>query len=120
MADALATASQSELAEIDDIAKTIEKTKKICKKVEQSNDENGKKIVTVLEEIVEKLDIAICESIILEETKTSVPSLAEGNEMEFIIHKAVKVKSASADDLFQAIPGKMNYKNCVEIQVKND
>ena len=118
MADALVTDSHNELADIDDIAKTIEKTKKICKKLAQSKDDNGKKIVSVLEEIVEKLDNALCESIILEETKTSVPSLTEGTETEIVIQKAVKVKST--DDLIQVTPGKMNYKNRIEIQLKSN
>ena len=95
MASALPTNSKSELAEIEDIEETIEKAKKICKKLEhRSKDENDKKMKAVLEEIIEKLDIAMCESIILEETKTSVPSLNEQNEVEIVIQRAVKVNSS--------------------------
>ena len=51
----MATALVSEeLAEIEDIEKTIEKAKGICKKLENRQDENAKKVKTVLKEIIEK------------------------------------------------------------------
>ena len=114
----MATALVSEeLAEIEDIEKMIEKAKGICKKLENRQDENAKKVKTVLKEIIEKLDIAMCESIILEETQTSVPSF-EQNEVEQIVVKQV-VKVKSSEKLSCVIPDKMNYKQSIKIRQKD-
>ena len=123
MACAFPTNSKSEPAEIEEIEETIEKAKKICAKLEHRSkyggNENDTKIKAVLEEIIEKLDITICDSIILEETKTSVPSLQnEENEVEIVIQQAVKV-NASENFKKPEIPVKMNYKNSIEIRQKS-
>ena len=119
MATALVSDLQTgELAEIEDIEKTIEKAKGICKKLENRQDEKAKKVKTVLKEIIEKLDIAMCESIILEETQTSVPSSFQQNEIEkIVVHQVVKVKSS--EKLSCVIPDKMNCKQSIEICQKN-
>ena len=118
MATSLVSDLQTEeLAEIEDIQKTIEKAKGICKKLENRQDEKSNKVKTVLKEIIEKLDIAMCESIILEETQTSVPSF-EQNEIEKIVfHQVVKVKSS--EKLRCVIPDKMSYKQSIDIRQKN-
>ena len=114
----MATALVSEeLAEIEDIEKTIEKAKGICKKLENRKDEKSKKVKAVLKEIIEKLDIAMCESIILEETKTSVPSFHQNEIEKIVVHQVVKVKSS--EKLSCVIPDKMNYKQSIEIRQKN-
>ena len=114
----MATALVSEeLAEIEDIEKTIEKAKGICKKLENRQDENAKKVKTVLKEIIEKLDIAMCESIILEETQTSVPSFEQNEVEQIVVHKVVKVKSS--EKLSCVITDKMNYKQSIEIRQNN-
>ena len=118
MATALVSDLQTkELAEIEDIEKTIEKAKAICKKLENRQDEKAKKVKTVLKEIIEKLDIAMCESIILEETQTSVPSFEQKEVEQIIVHQVVKVKSS--EKLSCVIPDKMNYKQSIEIRQKN-
>ena len=114
----MATALVSEeLAEIEDIEKTIEKAKGICKKNENRQDENAKKVKTVLKEIIEKLDIAMCESIILEETQTSVPSFEQNEVEQIVVHQVVKVKSS--EKLSCVIPDKMNYKQSIKIRQKD-
>ena len=118
MATALVSDLQTEeLAEIEDIEKTIEKAKGICKKLENRQDEKAKKAKTVLKEIIEKLDIAMCESIILEETQTSVPSFKQKEVEKIVVHQIVKVKSS--EKLSCVIPDKMNYKQSIEIRQKN-
>ena len=118
MATALVSNLQTEeLAEIEDIQETIEKAKGICKKLENRQDENSKKVKTVLKEIIEKLDIAMCESIILEETQTSVPSFEQKEVEQIVVHKVVEVKSS--EKLSCVIPDKMNYKQSIEIRQKN-
>ena len=118
MATALVSDLQSEeLAEIEDIQETIEKAKGICKRFENRQDEKAKKVKTVLKEIIEKLDIAMCESIILEETQTSVPSFEQKEVEQIVVHQVVKVKSS--EKLSCAIPDKMNYKQSIEIRQKN-
>ena len=108
----MATALVSEeLAEIEDIEKTIEKAKGICKKLENRQDENAKKVKTVLKEIIEKLEIAMCESIILEETQTSVPSFEQNEVEQIVVHQVVKVKSS--EKLSCVIPDKMNYSQTI-------
>ena len=120
MACAFPTHAKTEPAEIEDIEETIEKAKKVCAKLEHQNkNENDLKIKAVLEEIIEKLDITMCDSIILEETKTSVPSLqSEENEVEIVIQQAVKI-NASENFKKSKIPVKMNYKNSIEIRQKS-
>ena len=114
----MATALVSEeLAEIEDIEKMIEKAKGICKKLENRQDENAKKVKTVLKEIIEKLDIAMCESIILEETQTSVPSFEQNEVEQIVVHQVVKVKSS--EKLSCVIPDKMNYKQSIKIRQKD-
>ena len=114
----MATALVSEeLAEIEDIDKMIEKAKGICKKLENRQDENAKKVKTVLKEIIEKLDIAMCESIILEETQTSVPSFEQNEVEQIVVHQVVKVKSS--EKLSCVIPDKMNYKQSIKIRQKD-
>ena len=118
MATALVSDLQTgELAEIEDIEKTIEKAKGICKKLENRQDEKAKKVKNVLKEIIEKLDIAMCESIILEETQTSVPSFEQKEVEKIVVHQVVKVKSS--ENLSCVIPDKMNYKQSIEIRQKN-
>ena len=118
MATALMSNLQTEeLAEIEDIEKTIEKAKGICKKLENRKDEKSKKVKTVLKEIIEKLDIAMCESIILEETQTSVPSFEQKEVEQIVVHQVVKVKSS--EKLSCVIPDKMNYKQSIEIRQKD-
>ena len=118
MATALVSDLQTEeLAEIEDIEKTIEKAKGICKKLENRQDEGAKKVKSVLKEIIEKLDIAMCESIILEETQTSVQSFQQSEIEQIEVHQVVKVKSS--EKLSCVIPDKMNYKHSIEIRQKN-
>ena len=119
MANALLSNSKTEHAEIEDIEETIERAKKICQKLEhRSKDENDTKLKTILEDIIEKLNIAMCESIILEETKTSVPSLNGPNENEVVIQKAVKIDSLESFKK-PKVPCKMNYKDSIQIRQKS-
>ena len=118
MATSLVSDLQTEeLAEIEDIQKTIEKAKVICKKLENRQDVKAKKVKTVLKEIIEKLDIAMCESIILEETQTSVPSFEQKEVEQIVVHQVVQVKSS--EKLSCVIPDKMNYKQSIQIRQKN-
>ena len=117
MATAGTALVSEELAEIEDIEKMIEKAKGICKKLENRQDENAKKVKTVLKEIMEKLDIAMCESIILEETQTSVPSFEQNEVEQIVVHQVVKVKSS--EKLSCVIPDKMNYKQSIKIRQKD-
>ena len=87
MATALVPNSETEPAEIEDIEETIKKAKEICKKLDNHTDEKSQKVKSVLKDIIGKLDIAMCDSIILEETQTSVPSLTEQNEVEIVVKK---------------------------------
>ena len=109
--------SSGDFDKITKISDTITKIRAIQEKLETKETEKPEEIselTDILNKIYTTLDEELCNSIILEETKTSVQSENEPLQ-ELTFKKTVEIKQNPKKLKKKPQETELNYKNCIEI-----
>ena len=115
----------SSFDKIEVITETLKRLKSIKEKAENSKNiekSENKRLQEILSKIHQTLDVALCESIILEETQTSVPmtmSSTSNNSLK-ALEESVNFQTAIELKAVDRTPVKLdetqlNFKDCIEI-----